>query len=93
MTNAFILLQVKNTGITFEVARQYCETQIKASSSYTDCADILGIQTDVYIGFCVRDYMVRLDFVSLCGEVGFCVGDGGEVGFFLLDSSASSVPE
>ena len=54
---------MKATGITVEVAQQFCETRIKASSSYTDCASILGVQIDIYIGFCVRDYMVRVDFV------------------------------
>ena len=72
-----------------EVAQQYCETRIKASSSYTDCASILGVQIDIYIGFCVRDYMVRGKSVSVTNgkRDGFCITDH----VIWLDSVSASL--
>ena len=61
---------MKDTGISEEIARQYCEAQINASSSFADCVDILGPQMAVYTNFCVRDYMVSV-FVS-CMYARFC---------------------
>ena len=67
---------MKDTGISEEIARQYCEAQINASASFADCVDILGPQMAVYTNFCVRDYMVSV--LVTCMYVHVCDSD-----FFL----------
>ncbi|XP_025096160.1 uncharacterized protein LOC112565098 isoform X1 [Pomacea canaliculata] len=68
--NATYIYEVNVTKFTEVEARQACESKLNASIAVNGCRDILDTQLSVYIGFCIRDYMMTGDktWISVAEE-------------------------